>query len=321
MSKKIKWGILGFARIAKSSVIPAILKDENSVLYAVASRSKEKLDECEKLFSPQKLYSSYDDIINDEEIDAVYIPLPNSMHYQWTIKACEKGKHVLCEKPISLNSKECEEMIEIAKKNKVLLMEAFMYRYTDRTRKVLNVINSGKLGEIKYIYASFRFFLDRLNTIKDDLSLGGGSLYDVGCYPVNFTSLITRELPESVCAQATMKNGVDVQYTGVIKFPSGITADISCGFNAFPDMAAKIIGTNGLLEIPDTFSGDPGTITLKTKDHTEEIKINESQRYVLEVENFSKAILDKGGELFSLDITLRNMKILEQLADNIGLKF
>src|SRR5690554_2721986 len=164
--KKINWGVLGFARIARNEGIPAMLEAESASLYAVASRNEEKLTEAKELFHPEKLYTSYEALLADEMVDAIYIPLPNALHKEGVMKAMEAGKHVLCEKPLALSEEEVREMVEASREHQVLLMEAFMYRYTERTRKVEEIIDSGVLGEIRHVESTFRFFLDREGTIK-----------------------------------------------------------------------------------------------------------------------------------------------------------
>ena len=184
--RKLRWGVLGYARIARESVIPAILRSDNSEFRALASRDEAKLADGLARFPGIRTHRGYADLLDDPEVDAVYIPLPNSLHREWTVRAAEKGKHVLCEKPLALDAGQVREMIAAAEANRVVLMEAFMYRYTDRTRQVAGVLASGALGEIKFIEASFRFRLANPASIKLQPALGGGALYDVGCYPVNF---------------------------------------------------------------------------------------------------------------------------------------
>jgi hypothetical protein len=174
---KIKWGILGYARIARVNVIPAMLRSSNAEFYAIASRDKTKLKECGDTYPVSKTYESYDLLLDDPDVEAVYIPLPNALHKEWTIKAARKGKHVLCEKPIALNATECDEMIRICKEKKVKFMEAFMYRYTHRTKKVNEILASGKLGEIKYINSCYRFLLANPASIKLIPELGGAVHY------------------------------------------------------------------------------------------------------------------------------------------------
>jgi D-xylose 1-dehydrogenase (NADP+, D-xylono-1,5-lactone-forming) len=316
-TRKIKWGVLGYARIARGSVIPAIQRSSNAEFYAIASRDKAKLKECYEACSVPKSYESYDELINDSDVEAVYIPLPNALHKEWTIKAAKKGKHVLCEKPIALTVQECDEMISVCKDRKVKLMEAFMYRYTYRTKKVQEILASGVLGDIKYINSSFRFFLSNPASIKLKPELGGGSLYDVGCYPVNFISMITNDDPESIVAECIKEKGIDVILSAVLKYRSGIVATLNCGFNAFPRIYSEIVGTKGALDIPDTFLDDPGYITLITESGNERIEIAKSDRYMHEIEDFSQAVIDNREPLFSLAETRRNMTIIDKIYDEV----
>ncbi|MDR3644482.1 MAG: Gfo/Idh/MocA family oxidoreductase, partial [Clostridia bacterium] len=217
MAGKIKWGILGYANIARDELIPAILQSKNSEFYALASRAPGKLESCRKSFNFEKGYVGYDALLNDPEVQAVYIPLPNSLHREWTIKAARCGKHVLCEKPVALNAAECMEMTEACESNHVLLMEAFMYRYSDRVRQLKKLLDSGMIGEIRHISASYRFLLDWGNDVRMVPELGGGSLYDVGCYPVNFIGMITGRVPSAVQAQVVMQNGVDYSFSSLLE--------------------------------------------------------------------------------------------------------
>jgi xylose dehydrogenase (NAD/NADP) len=320
--RKIRWGVLGWARIARESVIPAILRSSNSELRAVASREQSKLEECRAKFPGPALYHGYEELLRDPEVDAVYIPLPNSMHGDWTIRAVEHGKHVLCEKPLALDAAQCREMTAAAAASRVLLMEAFMYRFTDRTRQVLEVVRSGALGEIKFIASTFRFLLANPDSIKFKPELGGGSLYDVGCYPVNFTGMVMDAIsggqadgarPESLSAQCVRQGGVDMIYSAVLKYPSGVIASLNSGFNAQMRVHSEITGTLGALEIPDTFFDNPGVLTLTTGQERREIPVAESDRFRPEVEDFAGAILQKRAPRLSLGETLRNTEILDRL--------
>mgnify|MGYP005833847763 CR=1 FL=1 len=318
MEKKIKWGVLGYARIARQSVIPAIVKANNSEFYAIGSRHEEKLKECQENFGCPKAYSGYDELLDDPEVDAVYIPLPNSLHKEWTIKAARKGKHVLCEKPIALNTEECLEMIRECKQNNVKLMEAFMYRYTHRTKSVKELLDSKVIGDVKHISSSFRFLLTRENDVRMLPELGGGALFDVGCYPISFLSLVTGgKEPLSMSAQYELQNGVDVSFSALMKYEGGITASISCGFNSFLRANSEIIGTKGAIEIPDTFFPNAGVITLITADGRTYINVREVERYVPEVEDFAEAIIHDREPGYKLDETLMNIGIIERLLKQI----
>lgn len=318
MDKKVKWGVLGFARIAKMSIIPALEKCSNAELYGVASRDNAKLDECKKLFNQTKNYTSYESFLDDPDIEAVYIPLPNSMHMEWSCKAMERGKHVLCEKPIALTAAECETMIECSIKNNVRLVESFMYQYADVVRKSIGLIREGAIGEVKQISSTYRFFLDRPNTIKMKPELGGGSLYDVGCYPVHFTGMITNTLPVAYKAEAVIDQGVDTQFSGIMRYESGVIANVNCGFNASRELHSRILGTKGILDIPETFAGKKGVITLITDSGNRTIDVEECDRYYEVVSNFTNAIQGKPAELMPLEDSLRNMRVIEGLLGAIG---
>ncbi|HJV46648.1 MAG TPA: Gfo/Idh/MocA family oxidoreductase [Bacillota bacterium] len=318
MQKKVKWGIIGYARIAKNEVIPAILRTEDAQLYAIASEDLNKREECQKSYSGVKVYNQYEELLDDTEIDAVYLPLPNSLHKEWAIKAMKRGKHVLCEKPIALNAADCLEMIQVAQAEGIMLMEAFMYRYTDRIQKVCEILASKEIGSVKFIHSTFRFLLNRPNTIKVRSELGGGSLYDVGCYPVNFAGMITNEIPESCQSECVVENGVDIIFSAVLKYPSGIMASINCGFNAFNQMSSEIVGTKGRIEISDTFLGTKGIITIVTDEGSRQVVVDDSDRYALEVADFTNSILQKQRPYLSLDESYRNMQVMDMLFQSIS---
>ncbi|HSK70042.1 MAG TPA: Gfo/Idh/MocA family oxidoreductase, partial [Candidatus Limnocylindria bacterium] len=195
MERKIRFGILGYARIARLSVIPALLQARNAEPYALASRKEQGRTEAKEKFGFAKVYEEYDELLADPDVDAVYIPLPNHLHREWTVRAARAGKHVLCEKPMGLSRAECEEMARACEENGVLLMEAFMYRFTTRTRKVRELLDAGAVGEVRRVSSSFRFVLDRPGDVRLNPEMGGGSLWDVGCYPVNFAGMVMGEEP------------------------------------------------------------------------------------------------------------------------------
>ncbi len=327
-NRKIRWGVLGYARIARESVIPAIVQAANSELHALASRDEAKLAEGRARFPGLvKTYRGYEELLRDPAIDAVYIPLPNSLHREWTVKAAEHGKHILCEKPLALNAAECREMTAACAAHNVVLMEAFMYRYTDRTRQVLGVLRSGVLGEIKCLSSTFRFPLTNAASIKWKPELGGGSLYDVGCYPVNFIGLVVDEIaraapgtvcPESVSAECVRTGGVDLIFSAAMKYSSGIVAALGSGFNAHRRVFSEIVGTKGVLEIPETFFGQAGALALTTGDECREIPVAASDRYLLEVEDFAGAVLGSRPPQLGLAETLRNTGVIERLLADVS---
>jgi D-xylose 1-dehydrogenase (NADP+, D-xylono-1,5-lactone-forming) len=325
--RKIRWGILGYARIARENLIPAMQRASHSTFFAIASRDPARLAECRERFNVPRTYPGYEELLRDPEVDAVYIPLPNSLHGDWTIKAAGHGKHVLCEKPIALNAVECRAMIAACAAHRVALMEAFMYRYTDRTRQVLEVLRSGVLGDIKYIGSTFRFLLANPASIKLKPELGGGALYDVGCYPVNFIGMVVDHIarsqsgasgepaarPESVSVECVRQNGVDVLLSALLKYPSGLIASLNCGFNAQKRVFSEIVGTRGVLEIPDTFFDNAGALTLSVGEERRTIPVAASDRYRLELEDFADAILDGRAPQLSLAETQRNAEVMDRL--------
>jgi predicted dehydrogenase len=319
--RKLRWGVLGYARIARESVIPAILRSDNSEFRALASRDEAKLADGLARFPGIRTHRGYADLLDDPEVDAVYIPLPNSLHREWTVRAAEKGKHVLCEKPLALDAGQVREMIAAAEANRVVLMEAFMYRYTDRTRQVAGVLASGALGEIKFIEASFRFRLANPASIKLQPALGGGALYDVGCYPVNFAGLVADSaagaagsaVPESVAAQCVRRGGIDEIFSGLLRYPSGLIAALHCGFNAAMRVGAEIVGTEGTLAVPDTFFDAAGSLVLTRGSERTEIPVAASDRYRAEVEDFAGAVLGKRAPRLGLAESLRNSEVIDRL--------
>ncbi|MFV0265403.1 MAG: Gfo/Idh/MocA family protein [Kluyvera sp.] len=309
MSTVVNWGVLGYARIAKNSIIPAIERADNARLYGVASRNQAELPVGEWAQS----YGDYAALLADPAIQAVYIPLPNSLHKEWVLRALAAGKHVLCEKPIGLTAAEAQEMQQAAVQHNRLLMEAFMYQYTDRVRVIKQVLASGALGELRHINVSFRFLLDRPNTIKMQPALGGGALYDVGCYPVNFIGMVTGRLPVRCKALCETDQGVDTNLSALLQYDDGLIANIHCGFNAFGRNYAEIIGTKGMLIIDKPFLDDAGALHLHTAEGVRELPVSESDRYQAEIRHFSSAVLNQPSRLIPLEETVRNMQVLDMI--------
>lgn len=309
MSTVVNWGVLGYARIAKNSIIPAIARADNARLYGVASRNQADLPTGEW----EQSYGDYAALLADPAIQAVYIPLPNSLHKEWVLRALEAGKHVLCEKPIGLTAAEAQEMQQAAVQHNRLLMEAFMYHYTDRVRVIKQVLESGALGELRHINVSFRFLLDRPNTIKMQPALGGGALYDVGCYPVNFIGMVTGRLPVRCKALCETDQGVDTNLSALLQYEDGLIANIHCGFNAYGRNYAEIIGTKGMLIVDKPFLDDAGALHLHTAEGVRELPVSESDRYQAEIRHFSSAVLNQPSRLIPLDETVRNMQVLDMI--------
>jgi predicted dehydrogenase len=317
MGKKVKWGILGYAGIARKKVLPAMKNLETVELYAIASRDQKKLQDAVEQYQFEKTYSSYDELLLDPEVQAVYIPLPNALHKEWVIKAANAGKHILCEKPLALTKEDALEMVEACEKNHVKLMEAFMYRFSSRSKKLKELINTGVIGEIKHINSSHRFVLSDMENVRASQELGGGSLHDVGCYPINMVGLLLQDEPESICAQKIDFHGVDFAISAVLKYKNGVMASIHSGFDTHSSQITEIDGTKGSIILRDSFIDMDGVdtpILVALNDGSEaEYMLTPCRQYEAEVEEFSNAILEDRDPEFSLTETVRNVHVMDEI--------
>lgn len=319
MSGKIKWGILGFAGIARSHIIPAMMNVECAIPYGIASRSEEKLQEAVRQFGFQKGYHTYEELLEDKEIDAVYIPLPNALHKEWTIKAAQAGKHILCEKPLALTAADAQEMIEACRKHHVKLMEAVMYRFSSRSRKLKELLDLGIIGEIRHINSSHRFLLEDKMNVRVNAQLGGGSLWDVGCYPVNMVGMLLDDYPVGVCALKTEFQGVDYTLSAVLKYKNGVMASIHSGFDSRSTQITEIDGTKGSIIVRDSFTDvngrdTPIQVVLEDGSDTEYL-LQPGRQYEAEIEELSLAVLEDREPEFSLVETVRNIRLMEELLE------
>lgn len=311
MSKKVRWGVLGNAWIARDFMIPALEKSEICELAAVASRSKFPAE-----IAPNAVhYDSYEALLADPTIEAVYVPTPNALHKKWTIAALEAGKHVLCEKPIACTAAEAEEMIAAAEKNGKLLMEAFMYRYGGKFRKMMQILESGVLGKIKAVQGSHGYTLDWASPAREDPTLGGGCLYDVGCYVVDCMNAVAKQQGGKLrdAKAVTMGSPVDYHAAAALSYDCGILGVLESWFDAAQEQRVLIAGEKGTLCIPMIFEGGGGEMYLKVGDRQETIGIPHADPYQLEAEAFSRAVLGEENDLMPLEDTLANMQTLDKL--------
>lgn len=314
--KKLRWGVMSFANIAKSSFIPALLNTENAVLEAVAGRSPEK-KESFLPFSPQKIYDNYEALLNDPQVDAVYIPLPNSLHYEWTIKALRHKKHVLCEKPLAMTYHEAKEMFDVAAENGVLLMEAFAYLHGGEMKLVREVLDSGVLGKIRHVDVRFIGTQTDPKDIRYDPVLGGGALYDLGCYSVSFIRQVLRLEPEDISAFLGMGkvSGVDESDLISMTFEGGtVTANTFVSLSCRTDCSRTIVGETGILII-NSFFNSKGEITaiLKKPKGVDKLPVFCPDPYQLEIENFTNAVLHGSPLLLDRDFSLENARVIERI--------
>ena len=308
-----RWGILGTANISRT-IIEALKLTENGAPYAIASRSIKKAEEWQSLYGIQKAYGSYPQLLDCGEIDAVYIPLPNSMHAEWCLKAIGKGIPVLCEKPFALNSSQAAKVAKASEKSGVTVAEAFMYRFHPLYDKVLEVISEGKIGKLSIIFSRFTFMLDDPESISANPELGGGALMDVGCYSVNMSRLITGAEPVRTSAFAIGKN-VDETMTGMLEFPDGVLAHFETSISNFERHYAEIAGTEGVITIESPwFPGDKeARFTLRTGSGNEIITTPGANCYVLELEDFMDAVRNRRPPRWRMDDAVKNMAVIDAL--------
>ena len=311
MEKKVRWGVLGNAWIARDFMIPALEKSEICQLAAVASRGKFPAE-----IAPNAVhYDSYEALLADPTIEAVYVPTPNALHKKWTIAALEAGKHVLCEKPIACTAAEAEEMIAAAEKNGKLLMEAFMYRYGGKFRKMMEILESGVLGRIKAVQGSHGYTLDWASPAREDPALGGGCLYDVGCYVVDCMNAVAKSQGGKLqdAKAFTMGTPVDYHAAAALSYDCGILGVLESWFDAAQEQRVLIAGEKGTLCIPMIFEGGGGEMYLQVGEKTEIIGVPHADPYRLEAEAMSRAILGIENDLMPLEDTLANMQTLDKL--------
>ena len=284
MKSKIKWGILSTAAIATDHVIPAIISSKFGDVHAVASRTYDKAKSVADKFSIPKYYSSYEDLLMDDEIEAIYNPLPNHLHVPWTIKCLEAGKHVLVEKSIGLSSIEAQELLDETKKHPHLkIMEAFMYRHHPQWIKAKELVDSGVIGKVKTIQSFFSFFDDNPNSIVNSKEYGGGSLMDIGCYPISLSRFIFKSEPEEVFGSIEYhpEFGIDISATALMKFKEG-TSSFFSSIQLEERQHAQIFGTQGKIDFQLPFNpiaNETSKMFLHNKNKTKEIIFEPCDQY------------------------------------------
>ncbi len=318
MSNKIlNWGLLSTARINRALIPPLQVSKRNNLL-AVASRAKETAEAYAKEKKIPRAHASYEALLADPEIDVIYNPLPNHLHAEWTIKAVEAGKHVLCEKPLALSVDEVDAIQAAAQKHGRVVAEAFMYRHHPQTLKVQELIQSGSLGTLKLIRGSFSFVLSREGDVRLNPEWGGGSIWDVGCYPISYTRTVIGEEPLDVFGwQVTGETGIDATFVGQMRFANDVLAQFDSSFVIPFHAFMEIIGSEGTLNIPNPFKpNEDEKIYLTRGEKTETIKVKGTELYIGEVEDMADAILFGKAPRISLDDSRANVKVITSLLES-----
>ncbi|NHN30672.1 Gfo/Idh/MocA family protein [Paenibacillus agricola] len=315
---KLRWGILGCAGIAKRAVIPGIQQSETGVVAAIASRNEENAKKTAEALHIPTAYGSYEALLNDDSIDAIYIPLPNHLHKEWTIKAAEAGKHVLCEKPIALDAEEAAEMVAACAKAGVKLAEAFMHRQHPRYVRIKEIIKSGEIGEIRGMHGAFTFnSSSNLGNVRFDKAMGGGSIYDVGVYPISTARMILGQEPEAATVHAFFSpehDDVDMMASGILEFSGGVALTFDCGMWAANRNTLEILGTEGRIEVPSAYvtkqnAEDHFFVTVKGERR--EVEVPYRNQYALQADDFGRSVLEGKALKFEPSDAVLNMRVVD----------
>ena len=317
----LRWGLLGTARINRSVISPLRNSPRNR-LSAVASRSAEKAHSYADEWKIERHFGSYEALLADPDIEVVYISLPNSLHAEWTAKAIEAGKHVLCEKPFTTTVEEIDVILSLLKVRPRVVAEAFMYRHHPQTLGVKALIEAGKIGEVMTLRGSFSFTQSRGGDVRLNKDLDGGSLWDVGCYPVSYVRTMLGEEPVEVFAWQTLgPSGVDEMFAGQLRFASGKVAQIDSGFRVPFRTHMEIVGTEGIIVIEAPFKPLPDSKVYigKASDQLERVELPSADLYQGEIEDMADAILNGTPPRISLQDSRNNVAALVALYKSAAL--
>ncbi|WP_205514168.1 Gfo/Idh/MocA family protein [Longitalea arenae] len=320
---KIRWGILSTAKIAREKVIPALQRSRYGEVVAIASRNKAQAQECADRLQIPTVYGSYEELLNDANVDAIYIPLPNHLHVEWTVKAMQAGKHVLCEKPIALTAAEAMQLLKIAQQYPAIkVMEAFMYRFHPQWVLAKELVDEARIGQLKTVHSFFSYYNDDPNNIRNQKDLGGGGMMDIGCYCVSLARFLFNSEPLRVIGHVTIDPVLltDTMASGILEFVNG-TATFTCSTQLMPYQRVQILGTEGRVEIEIPFNAPPHLATrlwLHTKEGAEEMEFEPIDQYTLQGDLFAQAIINNTPAPTPLQDAINNMKVIEAVFANAG---
>ncbi len=308
----MRLGLLSTAHINRL-LIPGAHASDRVELIAVASREQSKANAYAREWGIERAYGSYEALLEDPDVEAVYISLPNTMHIEWSIKALEAGKHVLCEKPMSRHATDVEQAFDAAERNGRLLTEAFMYRHNPQTKRLVELVAEGAIGELRVVRSAFSYSLYDADNIRLRADVEGGSLMDVGCYCVSGSRLLAGE-PESVFGQAyTGPTGTDWVFAGAMRFPGDVFAQFDCG-TCLPERdELEAVGTEGSLFLDDPWHCRNPLIELRRDGEVERIELDPTDSYRLELENLSDAISGEAPLLLGREDAVAQARALEAL--------
>jgi len=319
MTRKVKWGILSAAKIGVEKVIPAMQQGELSEVVAIASRDKTRADECAQKLGIPRSYGSYEELLADTDVEAVYNPLPNHLHVPWSIRAADAGKHVLCEKPIAMTSTEARQLVAARDRTGVKMQEAFMVRTHPQWLGAVERVRSGAIGDLVALQCVFSYFNRDPQNIRNILEIGGGAIMDIGCYPITTARFVFGEEPTRVVSliDRDPEMGVDRLTSAILDFPSG-QASFVCSTQMVPYQRAQFFGTKGRLEIEIPFNAPPDRpcrVFLDGGDlfgrDIETIEFPTCDQYTIQGDRFSRAILEGDDVETPLKGAVVNMRVIE----------
>lgn len=325
--RKVKWGVMGTAFICERSTFPGMMQADNCEMYAIAGRNMEKARFFKEKYGFQKAYGNYDELLNDPDVEAVYIPLPNTMHYEWTMKALTKGKHILCEKPLAPTKKQAEEMFATTEKNHVFLMEAFAYQHSPYLKEIEKEIEKGTIGEIRYMESAYITSDYNKNNIRMRKETLGGCTYDLGVYNTSLILRIMKDEPIKIKAVSSFsEEGIDTLTSVVMEYSDEKKAVFSSGMILATDLDQhidrfEIQGTKGSIKGTGfEFNGDGElSFTISIFAGQKEVrKVIVPQNYRLEVEQFGRCVSGIETPAVTKAFSLANARIVDEIIDNIG---
>jgi len=324
---KLRWGILGAARIATVKVIPGMQRSDDCEIAAIASRSLAKADEAARALNIPKAYGSYEELLADPDIDAIYNPLPNHLHVPWSIRAAEAGKHVLCEKPLGMNTAEVRELIAARDRTGVTIGEAFMVQVHPQWVRTTELVRAGRIGPLRFAMVSYGYFNAKPENIRNIREYGGGGLMDIGCYPIKISRMVFGEEPARVAAamRRDPAMGTDIVTAAILDYPSG-PCHFSCGTQVVPHQTVQFFGMKGRIELEIPFNAIPNERSRIFIDDGRDLtgggieieKFAPCDQYTLQGDAFARAVREKTPPPVPLEDSLRNMAVIDAVVRAAG---
>jgi len=319
---KLRWGVLGVARIATTKVIPAMQRCALCEIAAIASRDSDRAEQAAAALNIPKAYGSYEELLHDPGIDAIYNPLPNHLHVPWSIHAAECGKHVLCEKPVGLNAAEVRQLMAARDRSGVTIGEAFMVQVHPQWVRTVELVRGGRIGTLRYAVGTFGYFNDKPSNVRNVLEYGGGGLMDIGCYPIKVSRMVFGEEPVRVCGSMRRDPafGTDMLTSAMLEYPSGHCA-FSCSTQVAPNQSMQFYGVSGRIELAIPYNAVPNRASHIRIDDGSDIlgsgivveEFAPCDQYTLQGDAFARAVLDRTPPPVPLEDSLANMAVIDAI--------